>query len=268
MHNNFYFLRQVSAELQSRIGGAVLSECFSQSKDELVLRFETETIPFFIRASLLPTLSCISFPENFQRARKNSINLFPGIIGRRVQGVRQFRNERSFAVVFADDYHLLFKMHGNRTNLVLFHQGAVQVLFRNNITADLALNLDSLDRDIDWSRDYFEKNLSNLKAAYFTFGKVVWRYLGEQGFEEMPPEKKWESIRAVLTRLELPTYYVTLLDEKPTLSLLPVGEVAQVFNHPLEAANAYYHSFTHLYAFAREKAALLSDLRSRLAAGQ
>jgi predicted ribosome quality control (RQC) complex YloA/Tae2 family protein len=268
MHNNFYFLRQVSKVLESRIAGAVLSECFSQSKDELVLRFETETEPFFIRASLLPTLSCISFPDNFQRARKNSVNLFSEIIGRRITGVRQFRNERSFALAFTDDYHLLFKMHGNRTNLVLFHKGVVLVLFRNNLTADLALNLDNLDREIDSSHDHFIKHLDNLKAAYFTFGKIVWRYLEEQNFSAMEAEQKWETIRSLLPRLENPAYYITLLDEKPTLSLLPTGDVENTFTRPLEAANAYYHSFTHLYAFSREKMALLSDLRSRLAAGQ
>jgi predicted ribosome quality control (RQC) complex YloA/Tae2 family protein len=268
VHNNFYFLRQLTTILQSRLKGSVASECFSQSKDELVLRFETEAAPFFIRASLLPTLSCLSFPENFQRARKNSVDLFSEIIGTRVSEVRQFKNERSFAITFSDDYHLLFKMHGNRTNLVLFHKGMARVLFRNNLTADLALNLERLDREIDWSFQYFQRHAHNLKPVYFTFGKVVWHYLEEKNFSLKDTAHKWKSIQDVLQQLENPAYYITVLDEKPTLSLLPIGDVMHILDDPIDAANEYFHNFTHLYAFSKEKISLLNELRSRVAAAQ
>ena len=268
MHNNFYFLRQITRFLDSRLRDSLISECFSQSKDELILRFETASGPFLLRASLLPSLSCISFPENFQRARKNSVDLFPDIIGRRVTGIRQFNNERSFALAFADNYHLLFKMHGNRTNLVLFKQGRAALLFRNNLTADMKLVLENLDRDIDWSYEYFQKHSDQLKPAYFTFGKVVWHFLYEQDFSGKSMEQKWEAIQSLLRVLENPTYYITMLDEKPTLSLVNTGDVKKNLNHPLEAASEYYHSFTQLYAFSKERLSLLNLLGSKVAAGE
>src|SRR5690606_6044790 len=40
------------------------------------------------------------------------------------------------------------------------------------------------------------------------------------------------------------------------------------FDDPLDAANDYYHTFTHVYAFTREKAALLSELQFRVSAGE
>src|SRR3989337_1972439 len=92
VHNNFYFLRQLSSALESTLNGAVISECFSQSKDELILRLETPTGSFLVKASLLPSFSCVSFAENFQRARKNSVDLFPKLTGGRVSGIRQFNN--------------------------------------------------------------------------------------------------------------------------------------------------------------------------------
>ena len=130
MHNNYYFLRQLTPVLENAIRSSVVSECFSQNKDELVIRFERLNSPFFIKASLSPAFSCLSFPENFQRARKNSIDLFEKLIGQRIETIRQFDNERSFAVNFGNDVSLLFKMHGNRSNLILFQNDSVIEIFK------------------------------------------------------------------------------------------------------------------------------------------
>lgn len=268
MHNNFYFLRQLTRALERVLSGAVVSECFSQSKDELVLRFETAGAPFLIRASLLPELSCLSFPENFQRAKKNSVDLFSGLVGRRVTRARQFQNERSFCLEFSDDHTLLFKMHGNRTNLVLFRESKVIELFRSKITADLNLNLDALDRDIDWSYDHFRKHAANPKTAYFTFGKVVWEFLQRRNFSSMDTSEQFKAIENVRRHLEDPRYYISLVNEKPVLSLLETGDIQRVLENPVEAANAYYHTFIHDYAFTKERNVLLNVLRSKITNGQ
>src|SRR5688500_11979516 len=213
-----------------------------------MLRFEVGRQSFMIRASLLPDISCLSFPENFQRARKNSVNLLQEIVGRRVQGVRQFNNERSFALRLSDGFEVLFKMHGNRTNVVLFQNGVVAELFRNNLTADGNLSLEKLDREIDWSYEYFQEHTADLRSAYFTFGKIIWSYLEEQGFFSRSKEEQWRSIQSLLEDLNNPRYYITLIQGKPTLSLVKTGEVKNVFTDPLAAANDFYHAFTHLYA--------------------
>ena len=268
MHNNFYFLRQLSKRLGSRLTDAVISECFSQSKDELIIRFEIQRDSFVIRASLLPDVSCISFPDNFQRARKNSVDLFPDVIGLRVVSIRQFNNERSFALQLSEGFDLLFKMHANRTNVVLFQQGVVHELFRKNLNADTNLTLDSLDREIDWSFDAFQRNIHNLKGLYFTFGKIVWHYLAAEGFFSKSPEEQWSSIQTLLGRLNEPGYYITLIDTKPALSLLETGDVKKVLHDPVAAANEFYHTFTHLYAFTKEKLVILNSLKSKIEAGQ
>src|SRR5690606_30605056 len=105
-------------KLRPALTGTIASECFSQNKDELVIRFETNDDPFFLKASLGGGLSHLSFPSSFQRARKNSIDLFENFIGYRVIDIRQFLNERSFALLFEEGRTLLFQMHGNRSNIV------------------------------------------------------------------------------------------------------------------------------------------------------
>lgn len=264
MHQNYYFLRQVSKALEPRISGSVISECFSQSKDELIIRFERGTESFFIRANLSPSFTCLSFTPSFGRARKNSVDLFPEIVGRLVIGVRQFENERSFAILLSDSFTLLFKMHGNRSNVVIFEGDDASGLFRNNLVSDKNIRLAELDRVIDWSREAFLNNIEKPQSLYFTFGKVVWYYLGEHGFNELSPDEQWKKIQDVLRLLETPRYYVTFIRERPTLSLLDAGEVKAVIDEPLRASTEFFRLYTQDYALAREKNRLAGILRGRL----
>lgn len=232
------------------------------------MRFEIGRESFVIRASLSPELSCLSFPENFQRARKNSVDLFPAVIGRKVRGIKQFNNERSFVLQLSEGHDVLFKMHGNRTNLILFQDGVVSELFRKKISADAGLKLDSLDREIDWSFEYFRTHADELKSLYFTFGKIVWHYLEQRGFWMKSLEEQWSDIQLVRKKLEDPTYCITYIQEKPIVSLLPVGIAVKELNDPIAASNEFFYAFTQQYVFSKEKSQLLSALRTALVAGE
>ncbi|MBT1687331.1 NFACT RNA binding domain-containing protein [Dawidia soli] len=264
MHNNYYFLRPLSQSLDALLRGTVISECFSQNKDELIIRFETHTDPFFIKASLEPAFSCLAFPTNFHRARKNSVDLFPILIGQRVASVRCLENERSVALTLSNDLTLLFKMHANRANVLLFEQNAVIALFRNNLPADEGLDLSTLDRTIDWSYEAFEQHQGNLGALYFTFGKVTWRHLAEQGFDTQPPDVRWQMIRQVRALLSKPVYSIAEAHGTVYLSLLPAPNTVREFTDPIEAINEFFHTYTHRAAFVRERQSAVAALREKL----
>lgn len=264
MQNNYYFLRQLSAELEKRISGTVVSECFSQSKDELIIRFETASQPFFVRASLQADFCSLSFPEDFNRARKNSIDLFQELIGQRVQAIAQFTNERSFAIEFSNAYKLLFKMHGNRANLVLFNQEKSIALFRNHLTTDADIILDDLNRAIDWSYEAFETSIDDLQKLYFTFGKPVWNFLNRNNFEEKSVVEKWQAVQDLLNYLKKPNYYITEVENKLLLSLFPDGDIRKQFKDPLMVSNEFFIQFTVYFSFFREKREILTQLTTRL----
>ena len=264
MHNNYYFLLPLSRTLDPLLRGTVISECFSQNKDELIIRFETMSEPFFIKASLEPAFSCLSFPTNFHRARKNSVDLFPLLIGQRVLQVRPFENERSLALVLSNNLTLLCKMHANRSNVLLFEHDAVIALFRNNLPADEGLALHTLDRTIDWSEEAFVQHQDNPGALYFTFGKVTWKYLAQQGFDTQPPDARWQMIQQVRAELENPRYRIAETNGMVYLSLLPVPNVLREFTDPREAINEFFHTYTHRAAFVRERQAAIASLREKL----
>lgn len=264
MHNNYYFLRKLSAQLESIIAGSVISECFSQNKDELILRFEIKEKSFFIKASLQSEFCCLFFQNDFTRARKNSVDLFEPIIGLSVDTITQYTNERSFSINLTEDHTLLFKMHGNRANVVLFENKEAIQLFRNHLTADAEIDLYKLNREIDFSIGAFEQQLNDLPNLYYTFGKPVWNFLDRNNFPEKSEVEKWQSIQDLLGYLKNPTYYITEADHKISLSLFPDGNILQKFKQPIEAIHEFFLLYTRTFAFLQEKREALSALKTKL----
>lgn len=264
MHNNYFFLKQLTPALENRLRGTVVSECFSQNKDELILRLETHTEPFFLKAALTASFSCLCFPANFHRARRNSVDLFPDLIGRRVSHLVQYENERSFSLVFEEGWALLFKLHGNRANLLLFENDSLKDLFKKNMKGDQTLVPNTLHREIDWGYEYFAAHTPALKKHYFTFGKVVWQHLDDKGFASLPVDQQWTLLQQTLQQLNAGEFMITLLDDEPVFSLLPVGDIQARYTDPITALNEFFIRYVQTAAYGREKKQAVSLLRHRL----
>ncbi|GAB3038294.1 NFACT RNA binding domain-containing protein [Spirosoma pulveris] len=296
MHTNYYFLKQLGPALERHLllrtlapdstieestGGLRFMACFSQDRDEVVLVFAQAKgkinyyKPFYIKASLRPDFSGLFFPESVQRARTNSVDLFESIVGetgqeRAVVGVRTFLNERCLAIELDGDVTLVFKFFGNRPNLLAFQGNEVVDLFNRQLATDALLLLDGFDRPIDQSYAAFEWADFDHRKLFPTFGKVVNKWIDEKQKAQDVPEgpEKWPVIQEALYLLDHPHYYLIRLEHKPTLSLLPFGDlpadvVQREFTDPLEAANRFYTSFNGLTVFEHEKANLLKLLEKR-----
>ncbi len=264
MHNNYYFLRQLSVELEKTLSGFTLVSCFSQNKDELVLELNNTAHSFFIKATLLPDFQCLSFPDIFHRAKKNSIDLFPEIILQPVKGIRQFNNERSLAVLLGQQYALVFKMHGRQANVILFEGQQVKAVFRNNFQADLELKLSGLDRSIDWSNQNFAAHQHDMEATYFTFGKTVWEYLNQQNFSEKDLLGRWTLFEKARDLLAAPVYALRQHHTSLQLTLFPFQNALHTFTNPLEAISEFFQMHQSRSAFDKEKAGLLSAVRGKI----
>ncbi|HWA32494.1 MAG TPA: NFACT RNA binding domain-containing protein [Cyclobacteriaceae bacterium] len=264
MHNNYYFLRQLSSWLNKRLSGYTLVSSFSQNKDELVMELNDGKQSFFVKADLQPEFQCLSFPEKFNRARKNSIDLFSDALMRKVSGVRQFANERSFAIELEGKYALVLKMHGPRSNVVLYANDFPIDIFRNNFPADLEIPWSSLDRFIDWSKEYFISHQADLRAQYFTFGNVVWNELNRMGFDKADTEMRWNILQQTLQYLEAPKYYVARNEKSVALTLFSPRQESKSFDSPLDAINDFYYRHVATSAFLREQVFLGSHLQGKL----
>ena len=269
MHNNYYFLRQLVPQLKERFCSFELLSCFSQVKDELIIGFGRDNDERFIRAYLQSDFSCLSFPATFARANKNTADLFPELIGKQVQDVVLFDNERSFAIRFDQGYDLLFKLYGNRSNLVLFEHEVVNKLFKQRLIGDKNLEWRHLDRHIPQDYSDFVTHQGNLQKIFPTFGTTVKAYLDRRDYASMPIEMQWKEIMQLKELLENPKgFYLTHLEGVPALSLVEVGEVSMAIDDPMEALNALFVAYTRDYLFEKEKLALVKLLEGQIKSAQ
>ncbi|TDE10308.1 NFACT RNA binding domain-containing protein [Dyadobacter psychrotolerans] len=271
MHQNYYFLKQLAPRLDQELSGKLLIETFSQEKDELVLVFadsESDGLlqnPFFIKATLRSNFACLSFPDKFDRARRNSVNLFTSFYGRRINIVSVFLNERAIAIYFDDNTNLVFKLYGNRSNLIGFNdKQEVIELFNNKLATDQTIRLETLNRPIDQTFEAYLANNLKHEALFPTFGKQINKYLNNLLKDENSADKRWEIIQNLLKELDKPEFYISKIELVPVLLLLPIGEISATYTDPLEALNAFYYAFIRLSGIEKEKAEIIRILNKRI----
>ncbi|MEM6525060.1 MAG: NFACT RNA binding domain-containing protein [Bacteroidota bacterium] len=260
MHNNYYFLTRLVRELEPKITGSTLTNCFSQNKDELIISFDDG---FTIKAALDSNFSCLSFPNTFYRARKNSIDLFEKLQYKKVTGIRQFENERCFAIEFENDLNLIFKMHGNRSNIILFEHSNLRDVFKSKLKNDFNLSITTLDRSIDQSYENFKLYDGDLNKLFPTFGKELKSYLNRE-FLEQSLEDRWELIQSVKKKLASGKFYICRYQQKLHLSLVEIGDTLRTYEGAIEAINDFFTLKVQTDTFNPEKNKALTDLGKKL----
>lgn len=259
MHNNYYFLKVLAATLRQKLMYARLKQCFSQDKDELMLGFERQNgEEFWMKCSLGAQFSSLQFPATFHRAGRNSVDLFSDLLLAEVQEVEMYENERAFSLHFLGDFVLLFKLYGNRSNIILFRDGEFQSLFQSRLKKDAEISLAKIHRPIQQSWEEFQAHDGEYGALFPTFGKEIKAHIHSLGYEEAHLKRRWEIVQEVLAELEDPTIYVYHQEDGVYLSLLKLaGEALYVGHDPLEALNALYKFHYSIGEFLKEKNQLI-----------
>lgn len=268
MHNNYFFLRQLSQELSRKLEGAELADCFSQNKDELVMGFLLPSgEEMYIVAVLTSSFSSLYIPSVYHRARKNSITLFEELIGKKVMEITQIPFERFFIINFGEQYSLGFKMYGNRANIVLWDREEVVKIFKSNLRQDRNLRKDRLPKELDLSFDSLQSHHFEIKKSVPVLGDVPLLYLESNNFskEEVNNKKKlWDEM---IEKLMHPKYYITQVKGKYILSLLPIGDILSEHVNPIEGLNAFYQSHYRFNFVEGEKELILNSVARKESEG-
>lgn len=261
MQNNYYFLKKITDSLKALLLGWQLAECYSQNKDELIMVFidTSSAKQFFIRALLRPDFCCLSFPKQLNRAKKNSVDIFSELLDLKVSGVHQFINERAFLVELTNDRSLLFKMHGNRSNIILCKEGKPQEIFNSRLKQDINIELASLDRPMDQNYQQFVLEEGNYKKLFPTFGKTIKEYLYQHKYDQLSLAQKWVLIEEVLNELNDSRYYI-LGEEMPEFSLLKFKTVQSEYDDPFLAVSDFYIRWLSGKKFVSRRTSAIKNL--------
>ncbi len=198
MQNNYYVLRKLSSQLRSKIIGFKVGEIYSQQKNELSICLYNQGDEFNIKAYLQSDFSCLYFPDSTNRAKRNSIDLFRHIYDLEIVDVVQIKQDRSFYFQLQNNFKLLFKMHGNRSNIVLIRNRQITEIFKNNLKQDFELDISSLPKSVNTSFENFKLKNGNYKLVMPTFGKDFDFYFQQKEYEKLPIENQYENFTMLL----------------------------------------------------------------------
>lgn len=270
MHNNYYFLRHLSNSLGEILPGFVLEACLSQQKSELLLHFSKAERIFQIRAVLHSPFNMLTFPPDFARSRRNSINLFKDALGQSVESVYQFENERCFSLVLSGRFVLLFKLFGNQSNIILFKEGRACDLFLKKRSADLKIDLKLLDRKIEQNAETLQKN--GLKQVFPTFGRTILSELDGRGYQAAACAERRTLVNTLLNELQTPSFYLCEAENSlPALLLYrPSGSAYRAFSatNPLEVSNDFFKLLAKAVFLRTEKRPMLNKIEKEIRRAQ
>ncbi len=269
MHNNYFFLRKLAAALHAKLSGALLTDAFSQNKDELLCHFKTKTgAELYIKAALSPSFTCLSFPENFSKTKKNAASIFPEIHNLSVQSVEIIPFDRSFLITFEKDYQLLFKMHGNRANILLLKEREVMALFKNKLQNDWEVKPDSLEKNFKLTKASLEENKGSLQNFMPFMGPFLRQHIKPQ-LTEGNTSENFEKIASFYKDLvEGESYYVIKLKENLHLSMLPAGEILSTETDPIQAVTTFFYTYILDFTLDKEKLVFVRLLQKRIKQGE
>jgi len=266
MHLTYHYLRFLAPALSDSFAGNTIVACFSQSKDELIFETEGAQGTQFISAHLLPPQVYLSFPSEFHRAKRNSVSIFESLIGDQIRSCRVFSNERALKFELSSGKVLVFKLHGNRSNCLLYLPEAVEpeVWFRNVISEDKVLDWRTLDRQLDLSLEQFIQLEGNVSQFLPTLGPVPRAWLKQKGYLDLDLNAKWDLIQELLDLLDSPLYTLVEKEGELLLSLLPEPEAKATYADPIRACNELFYQALVLGSFEKEKNYLLKSYQDQL----
>jgi len=270
MHFNYYFLKALTDSIHTELEGQMLTDCFSQNKDELVLIFRNNE-EFNIKATFNSDICLLSFPKDFKRAKRNSVDLFPEIKNQAVKQIIQYKNERSFSILFCNQYHLLFKLHGRRANIILFKHESFQSMFKNNLINDKNILLTRLSKEIDQSEKAILNSDFDIDTIFPTFDKNIKSYLSKNNFDNLNPNEKINIIQKLLSQLNRKRFYIRNDNKNlPQLSLLDDENATDLFqtHSPVEACNQLTWLYFHKYLLIKEKEAVAKGIEKEISKGE
>jgi predicted ribosome quality control (RQC) complex YloA/Tae2 family protein len=265
VQNSYYLIRQLVPRLKESLVGASLADCFSQNKDELVIQFVDDKLEeFTIIAHLTPQFTCLAFPKEYHKARKNAATIFSPLKQLKVIDVEGFVNERAFVIHFESNFSLLFKLFGHQSNIVLYENNKVVSIFKSRLKNDYNIDLKSLNRPIDQTKEAIIAVLPQLKLVYPTLNRRT-RDLLEEEINNLDANKAYEKVRDFINKLENPAaYYITKDDAQIKFNLLPSSNVVAQYTSPIEALNQFFRLFLKTGKYSTTRQSLLKEFEQKI----
>jgi predicted ribosome quality control (RQC) complex YloA/Tae2 family protein len=274
MITNYYTLVHVASELAHKFAGQTVNEIFTQHRGELVI--SCNETPAVIIAGCEHANNCIYARKTFARARRNSADLFPDIIGMVIENVFMHPADRQLHIRMKDPCELVVQLFGSKANVLLVNaSGIITETFLKKPEAkittieSLQVNSGTIDPETFLSTYAGQPLKDSLKRVLPQFGPVLIRELlartGLNGEQTVTPVLDNETARLLDTAQRMkeellghPSPRVYFDGTSPVrFSIIPLQHLndftSQNYDSVSEAIQSYRASLYHEKTVLQEK---------------
>lgn len=118
MIRHHYTLEHIVKECQREIIGMYISDCFTQEKNTLMIECTDEKHEVWLECSLETNDGTVFIKNDFARARHNSRDCFPAIIGQQIRDIYIIPHDRIIALQTTSYILYIFLFSGGKSNIV------------------------------------------------------------------------------------------------------------------------------------------------------
>lgn len=263
MHNSYFLLKQLIPELRMLLTGYSIHDCFSQNKNELIIRFTKDDDEKIIIARVDPKFTCLSFPAEYGKAKKNTAAIFNEVIDKKVIDIIGFVNERALLIKLDHGYSLLLKLFGQQSNIVLFKDEAVIDIFRRGLKGDFQTSLSELNRPLDQSKKAILKDLGDLKQVLPTLDRKMRTALIDK-IKGLAEQEAYRIISEFVESIENPQGFKIIEESgKIKLTLLDPTDFIESYQSPSVALTKFYRLYLQQSGLLSTKTLLIKKLEQQ-----
>ncbi len=136
MLTHFFTLRALCREISPLLENATILEVFTQRRNELLVSIRSTALshPVTLCISVEPRMNYFLLRDRVSRARRNSVDLFPELVGETVAGVRMQNRDRTVGLHMENGLHLLSRLYDTATSNVILidRQNVIHESFKHD----------------------------------------------------------------------------------------------------------------------------------------
>jgi predicted ribosome quality control (RQC) complex YloA/Tae2 family protein len=287
MLTNYYTLRWIAEDLNRTLAGAQLTQLFTQQRDELVITCATHSEQYCLVVSCRKSLNYMYLRDAFPRAKKNSVDIFPSLVGARIREVSVHPYDRELFLDTNMGARLAIRPHGSSANVLLIDKARIQDAFLNRKELVGTVYADQQETREPGTLEQFHERLQqantlyrSLKALFPRYGSEVVRELlflcglaedtAASTLNRQQVELLWNTSRKLeqllLERAAPRVYFERTLPK--TFSIIPLNHLHALRCEEYESIHTAIRTFIGLthrqHEFEQRRRALMQRLRSSL----
>jgi predicted ribosome quality control (RQC) complex YloA/Tae2 family protein len=215
MLTNYHTLKNLIVKIKPKLVHSQIVEAFTQEKDTLhIIIAGEETLALELNAT---GQGYIFLRSKFERARKNSLDIFPEIFGDEIRDVLIYKADRIIEILLSSGLKLIFQFFTGKVNFFLLNQkGEIIASFKNpkdNIgkifesekkdsNYDLMLSDFNAFKNV-WESNEIENPVLRLVKSVDTIDMLTAREILHRA-GELEAERIWEALVEVGAELKNP----------------------------------------------------------------